>query len=213
MRVAELDMTNSSHQCPSGLMERTDPRRTCVSSVDSDGCSSTVVLGTLNGYTRVCGKIVGYQIGTTNAFANRQQSSISSNYVDGVSLTHGNPRKHIWTFASARDVTANSNPDSKCPCIVGDGTSRPPPFVGTEYFCDTGSNSSTISEEQFFSNNPLWDGEGCVPPNTCCSFNTPPWFYKQLPQPTTDNIEMRVCRDEVSRFEDVAIEMIEIYVQ
>ena len=31
MRVAELDMTNSSHQCPSGLRQRTDSNiRTCV---------------------------------------------------------------------------------------------------------------------------------------------------------------------------------------
>ena len=49
--------------------------------------------------------------------------------------------------------------------------------------------------------------------STCCSFNTPPWFYKQLPQPTTDDIEMRVCRDEASSNEDVAIESVTIYVQ
>ena len=57
-----------------------------------------------------------------------------------------------------------------------------------------------------YSNDPLWDGDGCTAPNPCCSFNNPPWFYKQLPQPTTDNIEMRVCK------EDVAIEIVEIYI-
>ena len=50
--------------------------------------------------------------------------------------------------------------------------------------------------------------------STCCSFNTPPWFYKQLPQPTTDNtIETRVCRNEDASAEDIGSKMIEIYVQ
>ena len=62
----------------------------------------------------------------------------------------------------------------------------------------------------FYVNDPLWDGAGCGPQNTCCSFNNPPWFYKQLPQHTTDDIEMRVCRDQVSGDEDVAIETIDI---
>ena len=60
---------------------------------------------------------------------------------------------------------------------------------------------------------PLWDGAGCGATSTCCSFNTPPWFYKQLPQPTTDDIEMRVCKNEKASNEDIAIEMFEIYIQ
>ena len=40
MRVAELDMTNSSHQCPSGLRQRTDSNIcTCVKIEDQGGCS------------------------------------------------------------------------------------------------------------------------------------------------------------------------------
>ena len=42
MRVAELDMTNSNHQCPSGLIEHIySGKRTCVS---SGGCSSVTNL-------------------------------------------------------------------------------------------------------------------------------------------------------------------------
>ena len=59
----------------------------------------------------------------------------------------------------------------------------------------------------------LWDGVGCGTQNECCSFNTPPWFFKQLPQPTTEDIEMRVCRDEDSDNEDILIEIVEIYAQ
>ena len=135
------------------------------------------------------------------------ESNISSAYVDGVSLTHGEPREHIWTFVAARDEDATSPRSvvSKCMYWVM------PHFLlvlwGMDYFCDTGI-------QMFFAGNihlgflvadPLWDGEGCGPMSTCCSFNTPPWFYKQLPQP--------VCRDGLSSNEDIAIEMVEIYVQ
>ena len=41
-RVAELDMTNSSQQCPNGLRQRTDSNiiRSCVRDVDLPGCSA-----------------------------------------------------------------------------------------------------------------------------------------------------------------------------
>ncbi len=56
----------------------------------------------------------------------------------------------------------------------------------------------------FHGDDPLWDGTGCGPLNTCCTFNNPPWFYKELPEPTTDDIEMRVCNDQGSTNEDIA---------
>ena len=49
--------------------------------------------------------------------------------------------------------------------------------------------------------------------NSCCSFNNPPWFHKQLPEPTTDDMEMRVCADELQANEDIGIESFEIYVR
>ena len=46
----------------------------------------------------------------------------------------------------------------------------------------------------YYSNNHQWDGQGCGPNSTCCQFNNPPpWFYKELPQATNDNIESRLC--------------------
>ena len=40
VRVAELDMTNSSHQCPSGLRQLNITRCTCVKIEEQSGCSS-----------------------------------------------------------------------------------------------------------------------------------------------------------------------------
>ena len=215
MRVAELDMTDSSHQCPSGLTLRTESDsniRACVTASTVDCVSIPIDIP--YSYSRVCGRVIAYQVGYTNAFHNKPPAiNIDDNYVDGISLTHHNPRQHIWTFAVGLRENGVEFAESTCPC-AGNRGAAPPSFVRDDYFCEAGveenlqSNTSTL-----YSNDPLWDGDGCTAPNPCCSFNNPPWFYKQLPQPTTDNIEMRVCKDENASNEDVAIEIVEIYVQ
>ena len=64
----------------------------------------------------------------------------------------------------------------------------------------------------FYPNDPLWDGQGCGT-STCCTFSNPPWFCKQLPQATTDDIEIRLCGTyyESVTQEDTPIELMEIY--
>ena len=206
MRVAFLDMINSSHQCPSGFMERNDSPniRTCVRNEVSRarGCSS-VKLSTANiQYSTVCGRITAYQVGSPGDFR-AETNDINSAYMDGVSLTHGNPRRHIWTFAAA--VRMNR--------ICDDCRNEPrPASVGSDFFCDSG-NPSDGTVGGFHSANPLWDGVGCTADNECCPTDNPPYFLKTLPQSTTDDIEMRVCRNEGRDNEDIAIETVEIYVQ
>ena len=87
--------------------------------------------------------------------------------MDGVSLTHGSPRQHIWTFAATEDETIY-NSRSKCPCTninTANSTTPPPEFLGNDYFCDTGSSSRYANI--FYSDDPLWDGAGCGPQSTC----------------------------------------------
>ncbi len=93
LRVAELDMTNSSHQCPSGLRQRTEPNlRTCVRDPSAAGCSSVMFSTSSINYMSVCGRVITYQYGSTDAF---NGGLIDVIYVDGVSLTHGSPKEHI----------------------------------------------------------------------------------------------------------------------
>ena len=64
MRVGELDMTNNSTQCPSGLRQRNDSNiRTCTKNSNSGGCSSVTLITSNIHYSRVCGKIKAYQFG------------------------------------------------------------------------------------------------------------------------------------------------------
>ena len=221
MQVAKLNMTNSSHQCPPGTRLRTDLfRRVCGIDRDCPGCSSSMFSVHGIQYDHVCGRIISYQFATPDTFASylrdsiRQSNSIDDNYVDGISLTHGrDPRKHIWTFAGGLDEIA-SQPRLNCPCTnINQAASamQPPSFIGNDYFCDTGSTG--IAHHIFNFDDPLWDGAGCGPDNTCCSLNNPPWFLKQLPSNTTDDIEMRMCFDQSSLDEDTPIEIIELYVR
>jgi hypothetical protein len=208
MRVAEL---NSSNECPSGFIELNSSTRACVSQ-GNIGCHQGILSAHNFSYSKVCGIIIAYQVGSTDAFNRTTPNlTVADNYVDGISLTHGSPRQHIWTFAAGVSETRNQ---FSCPCIQGSRVS-PPSFVGTDYFCETGNNNDVRAPElhgRFFGE-PLWDGAGCGAHSTCCAFNTPPWFYKQLPQSTTDDIEMRVCTDELRSTEDIAIEIIDIYIQ
>ena len=109
--------------------------------------------------------------------------------------------------------------EAVCPCSHGrlSSTLLFPAFIGSDHFCDSGI-PGLFHEPQydvFQGANPLWDGAGCGPVSSCCSFNNPPWFHKQLPQPTADDIEMRVCINEGQYNEDIPISVVEIilYVQ
>ena len=151
----------------------------------------------------VCGEVGAYQFGTPDAF--RPSSSIDDPYVDGVSITHGSPRQHIWTLAATATETLNA---TGCPC--SGGTDSRPSFVGNDYFCD--SATTTNSGAVFYEHDRLWDASGCST-STCCSFNNPPHFYKQLPQLTDDNIELRICSDQNRDDEDTALYYVDILVK
>ena len=206
MRVAYLDMKDTSQQCPEGFTMRSEPKRT--SELIDSGCTPIFYPSRNIQYSKVGGRVRAYQYGDTYAFARYSVgygTTIDSNYVSGMSITHGeSPRKHIWTFAAALDETYSNY--NVCPCTKTDTpyTGRVPLFIGNDYFCDTGSREQY--EGRYYSEDPLWDGEGCGPTSSCCQFNSPPWFCKELPQPTTDDVEVRVCGT-------TPIELIELYVQ
>ena len=91
MRVANLDMTNPTHHCPTALRKIDTPKRTC-GRPGSGNCYSTTYSVDGISYSRVCGKIKAYQYSTPDAFhsyyTNRART-IDDVYVDGVK---SNPR-------------------------------------------------------------------------------------------------------------------------
>ena len=214
-RVAFINMTDTSYNCPIGLNLTSYSKRTCGRGhTNSGGCSSTTFsVGGLP-YSRVCGKIKGYQFGATIAFYTTNQD-INNHYVDGVSLTHGRPgrRQHIWTFAAGlTEVPGMQYTRASCPCDSYIYTYIPT-FVGNDYFCESGFHSPWNFTFTLFPADPLWDGQNCTASSSCCQFNNPPWFTKNLPNPTTDDIELRICTHHPHSTEDIPLELIELYVQ
>ncbi len=141
-------------------------------------------------------------------------TSLESWYIDGVSLTHGPPgsRTHVWSFVNAYYEIVKNN--WKCPCMLSNSSLWPysvPAFVGNNYFCATGSTYSPGNN--FLTDDPLWDGEGCTGVKTCCQFNHPPWFCRTLPEPTTEDLEVRICADQSTSNENTFISNIELYVK
>ena len=214
MRVGFLNMSDPSATCPHGMSLIADPR-SCSRNVQPGACASVWSHTNLFEYSRVCGRMTGYQESSPDAFspwiANRQ-FGIDDPYVDGASMTYGfSPRKHIWTFAAG--VYDNGNSGAFCPCSRPDYTGTIPPFVGNDWFCEAGAGLNW-QRGTIYRDNPLWDGMGCQgPQSTCCTTNNPPWFCRTLPEATMDNIEIRMCGNQGQNDEDVPVSQFEIYIQ
>lgn len=209
MRVADIDMTDLTQQCPQGNFRlETGTSRYCIRSNFGFGCDSSVFTVNQIPYTQICGRATGIQIGTVDGFLDPNPTfSIETVYTDGISLTYGSTRNHIWSFAaSTSEVVPN------CPCSTGSARSSSS-FVGMNYFCESGASTATVGNSVFASD-VLWDGELCRNVESpCCTGNfSPPWFYRVLDSSQAIDIEMRMCIDQGGD-EDVGLQALEIYVQ
>ena len=219
-RIAYLNMTDPSQQCPPQWRLYTTPVRGCGRTSNiRPSCDSAIFPSYSQSYSRVCGRINAFQRGTHDALhaAVVQMRGIDAAYVDGVSVTHGaaGSRQHIWTFTGAlyeNDPSYSASANCACTNINQPWPFQLPSYIGNNYFCDTANVGPSWSRARFYVDDPLWDGDGCGPTNACCEFNNPPWFCTTLPQPTSDDIELRICGDEEPSSEDSIVYLVDIYV-
>ena len=220
--MAFLNMTDPSQDCPSGWSLTTHSVRTCGRASNRARTCDPVTFPVIGGeYSRVCGRIRAYQDGAARAFygAILQNVSLDRSYVDGISITHGLLQQHIWTFAVglAQEDNGFYIMPLYCYCDVQTHPSGhqaiPPSFVENDYFCESAVSRQPVRSliNEFYPDNPLWDGQNCGQNSACCSMNNPPYFMKDLPAPTTDDIEVRLC--SFYSHNDFPIELLEIFVQ
>ncbi len=221
-RVVFLNMYDPNETCPSNWTLNTAPVRGCGrSSTRGPSCDSVVYPVRGQAYSSVCGRILAYHKGLALGFGaiwDNGQNTAEDAYVSGVSVTHGLPgaRQHIWTFAGALTEQGDQfNGMFNCPCSNASTAwnYQLPLFLGNDYFCDTGNRGPAVNITAFYTNDPLWDGNGCGPISTCCEFNNPPWFHKNLATPTSDDLEIRMCYYEYNDVGSKFISLMEIYVQ
>ena len=214
-RLAYLDMSDATQNCPSGFrLYQSGGVRACGRPVTNSGsCESVQFPSNGISYSQVCGRVVGYQYHSPDAVHNGHGSNhnnLNGYYVDGVSITRGSPRQHVWTLMAGNYDTYGT--EYTCPCNTG-STQQVQSFIGDHYFCESGVASQYQSK--LHTSDPLWDGEGCGSAETaCCTAPGFPWFHRDYGNTTTtDYLELRVCGDEDTANEDVPVFFYEIFVK
>ena len=111
-RVAYLNMADSSQQCPSAWREyNTNQFRACGRPVSSGASRPSQIFPISRQYSKVCGRVIGIQVASPDAFYHGRRSHINEGYMDGVSITRGSPRHHIWSYVgSVSEVSDNVCP-------------------------------------------------------------------------------------------------------
>ena len=130
-------------------------------------------------------------------------------YVEGISITLGNPRKHVRTYAVGL-ADDDSQRAHTCPSGADPGPA-PPSFVGDHCYCESG-NTGDNSLHIHYTNDPLWVGSGCPENNNCCANLNQPWFFREMVTKVEDDIEVRLCTNQVFSDEAVLVEQIQLYV-
>ena len=213
-RIANLNMTNQRNRCPYPLtLTIRSGKRMCVSPVHGTQFSSIYYDAYHMNYNFVCGRAIGYVYNGPQAFYYSVSSSyktIDQPYVSGLSITYriNDQRKHIWSLAGGRADPGDGN-TYNCPC-AGGSTYNPPHFVNDDHYCESGSHSSPGGS--WYTNNPLWDGQGCHYSSRCCDNSRLPWFWRTLPDTANSDIEVRWMAPQGHAYGIVGIEQLELYV-
>ena len=219
-RVAYFNFSDTRYLCPAGWRLHQEPTRACGRASHEELTCDSVFFPVDGGpYTQICGHVLGYQFGVTAAFyasVVNKTITIDDSYVTGVSITYGNLRQHVWTYAVGRfegSYYYNRYVFQICPCEhIRD--IRIPDFVGAYWYCESGDNTFYgQSGYNLFSDDLLWDGEGCRISNTCCQFEGPVYFTRTVHEAVNDPIEIRICNYYTSQYSDVLISHLELYVK
>ena len=215
-QVAYLNMSDPTQQCPSAWREYSSNGIRACARPTSGGCPGNTY-NVDRQYSRVCGRVIGYQLGSTEAFyVSSNDMRINKTYFHGISITRGMPRVHLWSYVAGASEQGSCE-HINCPCTPSGGDA-PPTFVGNNYYCESAYHGDCKYSTSgiFFPYDPLWDGQQCNNEGTCCTgdgVNTPPWFSVALSNPTSDDIEVRICHNSGIYNEDTPISFLEIFVQ
>ena len=212
-RIGYLDMSDATQSCPPTFSLYTyQGVRYCRRSVQ---CSSVSFPTNGLNYTQICGRVTSYNYAHTDAFSPGVNFgyTLDTSYVDGISITRGSPRQHVWSLASALYENRLSSTDS-CPCAQGSSTTTPS-YVGSNYYCESGNPNNWYQSGRFYNpSDALWDGQDCSAlESPCCTNPMMPWFYRNFTSPSSDFIELRQCGNESPYAEDTPTKFYEFYIK
>jgi len=146
-------------------------------------------------WSEVTGFFEGFRYATVDAFGT---GMIDDVYTDGVSVTVGMPRQHIWTYTLGQREGVTFT-HYVCPC--SGSTSPAPAFVGAHYACE--ATGASEMRDQWVLDDSVWSGNGYG--TDCDVHGSPSPFVRALATPVTDPIEVRLMADQPSSNEDIGL--------
>ena len=185
MRIAKLDVDN----CPQGFNTTNHISvNTCIRSDSSAGCTE-INYSTHNvRYSNISGAVRALAFGHLDGFNNADGNTFRLIYGNLNrnyldGVSVSSNNEHVWSFAAGCLCDEDKPKDDNNP--------NKPIFLGNDYTCSK-FRDMWVSKQQ------------------CGSDSS--WFFKMLPT-TTSDITVRVCRDEASSEEDIALSELELYIQ
>ena len=183
-----LDFDASRDPCPPAWSSSSSDAPGCmVERPDCAGDSASALIEVpLASYREVLGKARGLQYFSTDAF--HGDATIDEPYVDGVSITTGTPRRHVFTLVSG--LLRDGSGGNMCPCRPEGG--QPPVFVGDDFLCESGND--TDGWDRVYYPHVLWDADADT--SSCAPLGEPTWFRSELAEPSSDPLEVRILMDQ-----------------
>ena len=227
-RVAYINMNEPDTKCPPGFVKRqynnnNITKELCANTFSSKKgevtCDSTVFNTFGLTYSKVCGRVYGYQHGNGLAFLPGEfpnpPPKLTDGYITGVSITKH--EKHIWTFASAKGEILENFEDGYCPCSFAEA---PQQYIGESYTCESGRTHFLEKDKTIYLKDKLWDRSQCRDEEQeCCDDNQLPGFIRTLDDTNQGDIELRlcgkkpVCNDDDCTYCETPLELIELYIK
>jgi hypothetical protein len=157
------------------------------------------------------GSVRALGFGVSDAFdVSGATGSIDDNYVDGLSITQGAPRRHLFTYAHGATDPFTEQPSS-CPCAGGH---LPPAFVGASFRCEAprrAADPNDLSSRFYDFDDILFDG-ATIDDAVCVDApESEPAFYVTSTVASADDVELRLLSDQATSNEDTAIVQLELW--
>jgi len=133
-KIAYVDMYKIIQSCPGDFSLITSPICTC-GGLTTPGCIGAIFSTRGISYSKVCGRMRGYQVGATNAFGPyvNDQTNVDL-VVDGVLISHGTSQNQIWAYATGHHRMPSAENNVFCPCSDHRFSGIVPAFIGNDYY-------------------------------------------------------------------------------
>ena len=187
MRVGYFDGDKQS-KCPNDefVSKKVKNHLLCKAKGNNRYCASLQLESYGVKYSQVCGTVKGYQAGLTSGFVSK--ADINSPYLTGVSITRSvsapQKRSHIFSLAAGIAEKVSQSHLNAYVCPFNDkGTQKPPNFVSSHYYCESGTDDASFSDT-ILTSDPLWNNKK-FQHEAKCAKSMMPWFLHSTVSPVT----------------------------